>query len=150
MLLRSGTIVDATIIAAPSSTKSANGTRDPEMKQTRKGKNWHFGMKLHVGTDPRGIVRNVKATDAAAADVTQLPELLHYREREVFGDQAYWKEDDQVFLESWGIRYRINRRPTASRPLSERWRMINRVRSRTRASALHYHMIARPSRRTRF
>ena len=137
LLLRSGTIVDATIIAAPSSTKNASGTRDPEMKQTKKGGNWHFGMKLHVGTDPRGIVHRVTATDAAVADVTQLPELLHGYEREVFGDQAYWKEDDRRFLESRGIHYRINRRPTAHRPLSERWRTINRVRSRTRACGEH-------------
>jgi len=132
-----GTIVDATIIAAPSSTKNATATRDPEMKQTRKGKNWHFGMKLHIGTDQHGIVHTVKATDAAVADITQLPELLHWQERELFGDQAYWKEDDREFLQSWGIRYRINRRPTASRPLSERWRMINRARSRTRARGEH-------------
>ena len=65
LLLRSGTIVDATIIAAPSSTKNANATRDPEMKQTRKGRNWHFGMKLHIGADKRGIVHTVRATDAA-------------------------------------------------------------------------------------
>jgi len=115
LLLRSGTIVDATIIAAPSSTKNADGTRDPEMKQTRKGRNWHFGMKLHIGADQRGIVHTVRATNAAVADVTQLPELLHGQEREVFGDQAYWKEDDREFLESWGIRYRVNRRPTARR-----------------------------------
>jgi transposase, IS5 family len=107
------------------------------MKQTRKGRNWHFGMKLHIGTDPRGIVHTVRATDAAVADIAQLPELLHWQERELFGDQAYWKEDDREFLESWGIRYRINRRPTASRPLSERWRMINRARSRTRACGEH-------------
>ena len=137
LLLRSGTIVDATIIAAPSSTKNQSGTRDPEMKQTRKGQNWHFGMKLHIGTDPRGIVHRVTATDAAVADVTQLPELLHGYEREVFGDQAYWKEDDRRFLESRGIHYRINRRPTSRRPLSERWRMINRARSRTRACGEH-------------
>jgi len=137
LLLRSGTIVDATIIAAPSSTKNADGTRDPEMKQTRKGRNWHFGMKLHIGTDKQGIVHTVRATDAAVADVTQLPELLHGQEREVFGDQAYWKEADREFLEAWGVRYRINRRPTARRPLSERWRMINRARSRTRACGEH-------------
>ena len=137
LLLRAGTIVDATIIAAPSSTKNATASRDPEMKQTRKGKNWHFGMKLHIGADKRGIVHTVRATDAAVADVTQLPELLHGAEREVFGDQAYWKEDDRQFLESWGIRYRINRRPTAQRPLSERWRMINRARSWTRACGEH-------------
>jgi transposase, IS5 family len=107
------------------------------MKQTRKGKNWHFGMKLHVGTDKRGIVHTIRATDAAVADISQMPELLHGQEREVFGDQAYWKEDDREFLESWGIRYRINRRPTASRPLSKRWRMINRARSHTRACGEH-------------
>jgi IS5 family transposase len=137
LLLRSGTIVDATIIAAPSSTKNATFTRDPEMKQTRKERNWHFGMKLHVGTDQRGIVHTVRATDAAVADITQFPELLHWQEREVFGDQAYWKEDDRQFLESREIRYRINRRPNPRRPLSERGRMINRARSRTRACGEH-------------
>jgi transposase, IS5 family len=136
LLLRSGTIVDATIIAAPSSTKNASATRDPELKQTRKGKNWHFGMKLHIGADKRGIVHTVRATNAAVADITQLPDLLHGQEREVFGDQAYWKEDDRAFLESWGVRYRINRRPSR-RPLSKRWRMINRARSRTRARGEH-------------
>ena len=137
LLLRSGTIVDATIIAAPSSTKNASASRDPEMKQTRKGRNWHFGMKLHIGADKRGIVHTVRATDASVADINQMPELLHWQEREVFGDQAYWKEDDRKFLEAWGVRYRINRRPTAHRPLSERWRMINRARSRTRARGEH-------------
>jgi len=137
LLLRSGTIVDATIIAAPSSTKNATATRDPEMKQTRKGRNWHFGMKLHIGTDQRGIVHSVRATDAAVADVTQMLELLHGQERAVFGDQAYWKEDHRAFLESLGIRYRVNRRPTARQPLSEHWRLINRARSRTRACGEH-------------
>jgi transposase, IS5 family len=136
LLLRAGTIVDATIIAAPSSTKNASATRDPEMKQTRKGKNWHFGMKLHVGADKRGIVHTVTATDARVADITQLAELLHGQEREVFGDQAYWKEADRQAFAARGVRYRINRRPNR-RPLSERWRMINRVRSRTRACGEH-------------
>src|ERR1700733_8453394 len=137
LLLRAGTIVDATIIAAPSSTKKASATRDPEMKQPPKGRNWYFGMKLHVGTDRRGIVHTVRATAASVADITQLPELLHGHEREVFGDQAYWKEDDREFFEAWGLRYRVNRRPTAKQPLSERWRMINRARSRTRARGEH-------------
>src|SRR6202158_3438648 len=136
-LLRAGTIVDATIIAAPSSTKNAGATRDPEMKQTHKGRNWHFGMKLHIGTDRRGIVHTVRATAASVADITQLPDLLHGQERELFGDQAYWKEDDRKFLQASGMRYRINRRPSSRRPLSERWRMINRARSRTRARGEH-------------
>jgi IS5 family transposase len=136
LLLRAGTIVDATIIAAPSSTKNASATRDPEMKQTRKGRNWYFGMKLHVGADKRGIIHTVTATDARVADITQLPHLLHGQEREVFGDQAYWKEADRQAFAAKGVRYRINRRPNR-RPLSERWRMINRARSRTRACGEH-------------
>jgi transposase, IS5 family len=136
LLLRAGTIVDATIIAAPSSTKNATATRDPEMKQTRKGRNWYFGMKLHIGADKRGIVHTVLATDARVADITQLPHLLHGQEREVFGDQAYWKEADRQAFAARGVRYRINRRPNR-RPLSQRWRMINRARSRTRACGEH-------------
>ena len=136
LLLRSGTIVDATIIAAPSSTKNATATRDPEMKQTRKGGSWYFGMKLHIGADKRGIVHTLTATDARVADITQLPHLLHGQEREVFGDQAYWKEADRQAFAARGMRYRINRRPNR-RPLSERWRLINRARSRTRACGEH-------------
>jgi len=136
LLLLAGTIVDATIIAAPSSTKNASATRDPEMKQTRKGGNWHFGMKLQVGTDTRGIVHTVTATGASAADITEFPHLLHGQEREIFGDQAYRKEADRQAFAARGVRYRINRRPTR-KPLSERWRMINRARSRTRARGEH-------------
>lgn len=137
LTLKSGTIVDATIISAPSSTKNAKGTRDPEMKQGRKGKTWHFGMKLHVGTDPRGIVHSVTATHAGAADITQLPNLVHGEEREVFGDQAYWKEADRQAFEARGVRYRVNRRAPSSQRLNERWRKINRARSRTRARGEH-------------
>ncbi len=137
LLLRAGTIVDATIIAAPASTKNASAARDPEMKQTRKGNNWHFGMKLHIGADKRGIVHTVTATSASAHDLTQLPALLHGQERELFGDQAYWKEADRREFAARGVRYRINRRPNPGAPLSQRWRMINRARSRTRARGEH-------------
>jgi transposase, IS5 family len=138
LFLRSGTIVDATIISAPSSTKNATKKRDPEMKQTRKGNNWYFGMKLHIGADKRGLVHTVTATNAAGADIKQLPQLLHGDEREVFGDQAYWKEADRVAFEACGVRYRMNRRPRSKHhPLSERWKKINRARSRTRARGEH-------------
>jgi IS5 family transposase len=136
-LLRSGSIVDATIIAAPSSPKNASATGDPEMQQTRQGRNWHFGMKLDIGADKRGIVHPLRATAASVADLPQLPDLRHGQEREVFGAQAYWKEHAREFLEAWGMRYRINRRPTSKRPLSARGRMINRARSRTRARGEH-------------
>lgn len=137
LLLRSGTIVDATIIAAPSSTKNATDSRDPEMKQTKKGNNWHFGMKLHVGTDTRGVVHSVTATHAAAADITQMDTLLHGEERTIFGDQAYWKEADRQRFRAAGVRYRVNRRGTAQRPLTEHQKKINQSRSRTRARGEH-------------
>ena len=138
LILRAGTIVDATIIAAPSSTKNASGRRDPEMKQTRKGKNWHFGMKLHIGTDRRGIVHSLAATHAAASDREQLADLLHGGESVLYGDQAYWKEADRQTFEERGVRYRVNRRaPGGNKDLSERWRQINRARSRTRACCEH-------------
>jgi IS5 family transposase len=143
LLLRAGTIVDATIIAAPSSTKNATGTRDPEMKQTRKGQNWYFGMKLHIGTDRRGIVHSLTATHAAESDLQQLPHLLHGEETTLYGDQAYWKEADRQAFEARGVRYRVNRRaPGGNRNLSERWRRINRARSRTRARGEHpFHVV---------
>ena len=137
LLLRAGTIVDATIIAAPSSTKNAKKIRDPEMKQTRKGGSWHFGMKLHIGTDRRGIVHSLTATHAAEADIKQLLNLLHGEETVVYGDQAYWKEADRQAFEANGVRYRVNRRPNGRTRLSERWRKINRARSRTRARCEH-------------
>src|SRR5690606_19335327 len=90
LLLKAGTIVDATIIEAPPSTKDAERSRDPEMHQTRKGKTWHFGMKAHVGTDPHGIVHSLTTTAAHVADITQLPHLLHGEEQVLHGDQAYW------------------------------------------------------------
>lgn len=137
LLLRSGTIVDATIIAAPSSTKNATESRDPEMKQTKKGNNWHFGMKFHVGTDRRGVVHSVTATHAATADITQMNALLHGQERTIFGDQAYWKEADRQRFRASGVRYRVNRRGTAQRPLTDHQKKINQSRSRTRARGEH-------------
>lgn len=137
LLLQAGTIVDATIIAAPSSTKNATKTRDPEMKQTRKGGSWHFGMKLHIGTDRRGIVHSLTATHAAEADIKQFPNLLHGEESVVYGDQAYWKAADRQAFEERGVRYRVNRRPNGRTRLNNRWRKINRARSRTRARCEH-------------
>ena len=144
LLLKAGTIVDATIIAAPSSTKNATQTRDPEMKQTRKGQQWHFGMTLHIGTDRKGRVHSLTATDAAAHDLTQLPALLHGEERALYGDQAYWKDADRRAFEARGVRYRVNRRPRSGAPLGARWRQINRARSRTRACGEHpFHVVKR-------
>ena len=138
LTLRSGTIVDATIISAPSSTKNKTKSRDPEMKQTKKGNQWHFGMKLHVGTDRRGLVHSLTATHAATSDISQLPHLLHGEETTLWGDQAYWKAADREAYEASGVRYRVNHRAAGgNKNLSDRWRKINRARSRTRARGEH-------------
>src|SRR5713226_7104518 len=90
LLMRQGTIVDATIIAAPPSTKNKSKTRDPEMHQTKKGNQWYFGMKAHLGVDSRTkLIHAVVATPANVADSAVLPDLLHGRETRLWGDQAY-------------------------------------------------------------
>jgi IS5 family transposase len=90
LLLRQGTIVDATIIAAPSSTKNSTGQRDPEMHQTKKGNQWYFGMKAHVGVDAESsLVHSLIGTAANVADVTQAHDLLHGDETVAFGDAGY-------------------------------------------------------------
>jgi transposase, IS5 family len=143
LLLKSGTIVDATIIAAPPSTKNEHRARDPEMSQTMKGKDWHFGMKAHIGTDRRGIVHSLSTTAANVHDSTQMSKLLHGQEREVFGDQAYWNESHRLSALAAGIRYRINRR-SPRRALSPYQRFINRRRSAARARVEHvFHVVKR-------
>lgn len=88
--LSGGTIVDATIIAAPSSTKNADKARDPEMHQTKKGNQWHFGMKVHIGVDSRhGLTHSASVTPANVHDSQELPNLLHGNETRLYGDSAY-------------------------------------------------------------
>jgi IS5 family transposase len=90
LLLKRGSIVDATIIAAPSSTKNSSGERDPEMHQTKKGNQWHFGMKAHIAVDAEsGLVHTVTATAANEADVEQVADLLHGKEEQVWADSGY-------------------------------------------------------------
>ena len=90
LLLKQGSIVDATIIAAPSSTKNAQGARDPEMHQTKKGNQWFFGMKAHIGVDAQsGLVHTVTTTAANEADVNQVADLLHGKEEQVWADSGY-------------------------------------------------------------
>ena len=90
LTMKKGTVVDATLIAAPSSTKNAQGERDPEMHQTKKGKQWYFGMKAHIGVDAySGLVHSVVGTAANVNDVTQAGALLHGQEEVAFGDAGY-------------------------------------------------------------
>src|SRR5207302_5581090 len=117
-----------TIISAPSSTKNADKSRDPEMRQGKKSKReWQFGMKVHIGASKQGLVHSVVTGPANEADITKLDGLLHGAEDELYGDQAYWSEDHRQQCEQAGIRYRINRRPTAQRPLTAYQREINRA-----------------------
>jgi IS5 family transposase len=143
LLLKSGTIVDATIIEAPTSTKNAQEKRDPEMHQTKKGNQWHFGMKAHIGTDKRGIVHSLATTAANVHDQTPMHKLLHGQEREVFGDQMYWNKEHRKSAMAKGIRYRINHRRTHA-DLSDYERYVNRTRSRHRARCEHvFHVVKR-------
>ena len=142
LLLKAGTIVDATIINAPSSTKHREQRRDPEMRQTKKGNQWYFGMKLHTGADVRGIVHSLAGTHAAVADITQMPESLHGGESVVYGDRAYWSEFHRACAKEAKIRYRVNRKANPGKTLTLHQRAINRSRSRVRARGEHaYHVV---------
>jgi transposase, IS5 family len=142
LMLKSGTIVDATIIAAPSSTKNADGARDPEMHQTRKGKDWHFGMKVHVGTSKQGLVHSLATGPANESDIGRIDALLHGQEKELYGDQAYWSEDHRQQCKHAGIRYRVNRQARKSK-LTRQQRLINRSRSRCRARGEHAFLVVK-------
>ena len=114
LLLRSGTVVDATLIAAPTSTKNASGERDPDMHQTKKGNQWYFGIKAHIGADAEsGLVHTVKCTPANAHDVTEANALLHGEETDVFGDAGYQgaaKRPDAKESVNWHIAMRPGKR----------------------------------------
>ncbi|RQW18358.1 IS5 family transposase [Rhodobacteraceae bacterium CH30] len=148
LMLREGTIVDATIIAAPSSTKNAKGERDPEMHQTKKGNQWHFGMKAHIGVDAAsGLVHTVIGTAANVNDVTQAQALLHGDEREGYGDAGYQGADKRP--EAQGkVRWNIAMRPGKRRVLDmslkiDRLRdQLETIKARIRAKVEHpFHII---------
>ena len=118
--LKSGMIADATIIDAPPSTKNETKARDPQMKQGKKNaREWRFGMKAHVGTARAGLVHTLVTTHGGAADITQLPQLLHGQKREFYGDQAYWSEMHRLAAKERGLRYRVNRRAALGRCSTE-------------------------------
>jgi len=119
--LRAGTIVDATIIAAPSSTKNQEGKRDPDMHQTRKGNQWYFGMKAHIGVDDAsGLVHHVECTAANVADVTQVHKLLHGKEDTVCGDSGYTGADKREELQGVGAGFLIAEKPSKLRAMKNK------------------------------
>ena len=118
LLLKSGTVVDATLIAAPPSTKNRTGERDPEMHQTKKGNQWHFGMKAHIGVDAdSGLVHTVIGTSANVNDVTQGHALLHGEETDVFADAGY--QGAMKRPEATGVAWHVAMRPGKRRVLDK-------------------------------
>ena len=140
LILKKGTIVDSTIIAAPSSTKNREKKRDPEAHQTKKGNTWYFGYKAHIGVDKTsGLVHHLEVTAANVHDVTVVPKLLSGEEISVHGDSGYLgaeKREDAVTHNDEGkkIRYKINRRPTQSKNNSARSKGQIKRREREKSS----------------
>ena len=138
MKISNGTIVGATIIGAPNSTKNKNGKRDPEMHQTAKGKQWYFGMKAHIGVDSRTkLIHTVKASAANVADALGMPHLLHGKEARVWGDQAYRGQKDAIRAVASRVRDFTNQRYRRGMRVDETIKATNRRRSKIRAKVEH-------------
>jgi IS5 family transposase len=120
MEMRQGTIIDATLIAAPSFTKNKDGERDPEMHQTCKGKQWHFGMKVHIGVDSEsGLIHSVETTAANVHDLTPAAELLHGEETVVYADAGYQGIEKREEMEGKTAKFRVAMRPGKRRALPD-------------------------------
>lgn len=148
LILKEGTVVDATIIAAPSSTKNQSGGRDPEMHQARKGNQWHFGMKAHIGVDVEsGITHTLVTTPANTHDVTQAHALLHGNEKVVFGDAGYQgveKREENLNTEvQWEVAMRPGKRKTLpDTPIGRLKEQIEQIKASVRAKVEHpFHIV---------
>ena len=144
LLLKSGTVVDATLIAAPSSTKNSSGERDPEMHQTKKGHQWHFGMKAHIGVDAAsGLVHTVVGTAANVNDVTQAHALVHGAETDVFADAGYQgvgkRDETQEINVNWHVAMRPGKRKVLdkSTPMGAILDQLERAKASIRAKVEH-------------
>ena len=136
--LGTGTIVDATIIAAPSSTKNADRARDPQMHQTRKGQQWHFGMKLHIGVDSQsGLTHSAVVTAANVHDKHPLPDLLHGQEQRVYGDSAYSSQKALIESKAPQAKDFTNQRVCRGGIVDEIKRAKNKSKSKVRARVEH-------------
>lgn len=144
LLLKNGTAIDATLIAAPSSTKNSSGERDPEMHQTKKGNQWHFGMKAHIGVDAdSGLVHTVVGTAANVNDVTQASALVHGEESDVFADAGYQgvakREETQGIEANWHVAMRPGKRRVLDKatPMGRVLDELEHVKARIRAKVEH-------------
>jgi IS5 family transposase len=139
-----GTIVDATLIAAPPSTKNEEKARDPEMHQTKKGNQWHFGMKIHVGADSKtGLIHSASVTAANVHDSHEVPNLLHGNETRFYGDSAYRGKAQRERLKSIAPQAKdfTNKRAYRNAPLTEADKETNRRKSSIRAKVEHPFLI---------
>jgi len=148
LLVSPGTMVDATIVHAPSSTKNAKGERDPEMHQTKKGNQWYFGMKIHIGADvDSGAVHSVRVTAANRADISELPNLLRENDQVVFGDAGYASDEYKRGARALGMVWRVQdkAKPKGSRgaALSGSQKKRNRRNSAIRARVEHLFRIVK-------
>jgi IS5 family transposase len=148
LFLREGTIVDATLIAAPSSTKNREGKRDGEMHQTKKGNQWYFGMKAHIGVDAQsGLVHTLVGTPANVHDVTQARALLHGDETDVFGDAGYQgvqkREENLELPVTWHVAMRPGKRKALPKTaLGELLEKIEHTKASIRAKVEHpFHVV---------
>lgn len=150
LLLREGTIVDATIIAAPSSTKNATNSRDPEMHQTRKGNQWHFGMKAHIGVDAdAGTVHTVVGTAANDADINQAHALLHGQETAAYGDAGYTGVEARPEMQAkhhdiqWHVALKRGKlRAMAEGPIKVLYGQLEKAKASIRARVEHpFHVV---------
>ena len=142
LTLKTGTVVDATLIAAPSSTKNSKGERDPEMRQTKKGNNYYFGMKAHIGADAdSGLVHTVICTPANTSDVTQAEALLHGEEEIAFGDAGYQgaHKRPEATMKNWHVAMRPGKRRKLdpSNPRDAIVNEIERLKASVRAKVEH-------------
>ena len=144
LILKEGTMVDATLIAAPSSTKNQGGERDPEMHQVKKGNQWYFGMKAHIGADAdSGLVHSVVGTAANVNDVTQAHALVHGEETDVFADAGYVgvakRDETQVIRAQWHVAMRAGKRRAldTATPLGRLLEDLERTKARIRAKVEH-------------
>ena len=148
LLLKEGTVVDATIIEAPSSTKNKDGTRDSEMHQTKKGNQWHFGMKAHIGVDAdSGLTHTLVTTAANVSDITQAHALLHGDEITAFGDAGYQgverRQENEKSAVTWHVALRPGKRRTLPDTKTGRLReQLEKLKASVRAKVEHpFHVV---------
>jgi IS5 family transposase len=148
LLLKEGTVVDATIIEAPSSTKNKDGTRDSEMHQTKKGNQWHFGMKAHIGVDAdSGLTHTLVTTAANVSDITQAHALLHGDETTAFGDAGYQgverRQENEKSAVTWHVALRPGKRRTLPDTKTGRLReQLEKLKASVRAKVEHpFHVV---------